>query len=218
MGRQPARLPARADHNAPQPKQPNLHPVSAVAAPPEDSPTRRTFSRRRDRGKSAGVRPVRWGRRRPPYGLYAAATSAARHSPGLKAVFDRLKAVGKERTVIVAVMRIRISLSISLLLDGRQWIPRPPGRASHKPWKTCGEPGRGVFHKPRNQLDSDHECSPATRREAPARRNREGFLFPGSPGGELPKDLNGHRARQSVSPSPRSQGRQRPRPQVPCRR
>ncbi len=46
-GRQPARLPAHANHDAQQREQPSLRPVSAFAAPPGDAPTRRAFSRQK---------------------------------------------------------------------------------------------------------------------------------------------------------------------------
>ena len=80
----------------------------------------------KDSGKCVGARHIRGGRRRPRNGLYMAATSAARDNPDMEAVFDRLKAAGKEHEVIiVAIIRKLITLSIALLRDGRQWMPQP---------------------------------------------------------------------------------------------
>ena len=55
------------------------------------------------------------------------ALTAARFNPGLKAVYDRLRAAGKPaKLALVAGMRKLIILANALIRDDREWTPNRP--------------------------------------------------------------------------------------------
>lgn len=80
-----------------------------------------------DSGQRNGPRRIRGGRAEVRTGLYMAAHAAARFNPALKALYDRLVAVGKaKKLALTAVMRKLVVLANTLLKEDRPWAPHPP--------------------------------------------------------------------------------------------
>jgi transposase len=76
-----------------------------------------------DSGRRRGVRHIRGGRKRVRSGLYAAALPAAfHHNPLLQAMYERLKAAGKDHKVaLVACARKLVIFANAVVARGTPW-------------------------------------------------------------------------------------------------
>lgn len=78
-------------------------------------------------GERNGVRVIWGGRSAVRRSLYLAAMSAARHDPGMRIFFDRLKANGKHtKLALIAVARKLVVLANTLVSENRLYAPTAP--------------------------------------------------------------------------------------------
>lgn len=77
-----------------------------------------------DSGRHRGPRAIRGGRAGARAGLYMACLSAVRYNPVLRALYRRLRAIGKPAKVaLVAAMRKLLVILNAMLRDNRPWEP-----------------------------------------------------------------------------------------------
>lgn len=76
-----------------------------------------------DSGTHRGSRHIRGGRAAVRHVLYMAAVSSSRHNPVLQALYERLRAAGKQAKVaLVACMRKLLTILNALVRDQKPWL------------------------------------------------------------------------------------------------